>query len=334
MADMKKKTVYLETGSTDPAYNLAFEEYILHNKNQCDYMILWQNDNAVIIGRNQNLEQEINKGFIRQHGISVIRRNTGGGAVYHDQGNLNYSFITSISDEGSICIDRFTEIVVTALKKLGLNAVASGRNDICINGKKVSGTAQHLYKKRLLYHGTMLFDSDIDKMTGALNVDREKFESKGVNSIVSRVGNIRDCLSKDMTMTQFWNYLKKNMMNEGLAEEFITKEEYEKICALKKEKYDSWEWNFGKSPQFTVRNKSRWKGGSIEVGLVVKNGRIEDIAIYGDFLALSPIDETISRLKGRKFLKKDILEALEGENFKEVFGEITKTELINTIFQE
>ena len=160
---------YLETGSTDPAYNLAFEEYVLTHRMDGDYLILWQNDNTVVVGQNQNTAAEINRAFVEAHGVHVVRRTTGGGAVYHDLGNLNYSFITD-EEAGSLRLERFTAPVVDALASLGLQAEASGRNDILVEGRKVSGTAQRVYKTRILHHGTLLFDSDPDMVAGALNV--------------------------------------------------------------------------------------------------------------------------------------------------------------------
>ena len=185
------KTYYLETGSTDPTYNLAFEEYVQANRREGNYLILWQNKNAVIIGRNQNAGEEINRDFVQQHDIQVVRRNTGGGAVYHDLGNLNYSFITDGGDLQNRSATLFTDPVVKALRGLGLDSEASGRNDILVSGCKVSGTAQHMLQGRILHHGTLLFDSNPEMIAGALNPDPTKFQSKSVKSVRSRVGNIR-----------------------------------------------------------------------------------------------------------------------------------------------
>ena len=158
---------YLETRSTDPYYNLAFEEYVLTHRTEGDYLLLWQNDNTVVVGRNQNTAEEINADFVEAHHIRVVRRGTGGGAVYHDLGNLNYSFITDAGEKEKLSFARFTEPVVKALCELGLSASASGRNDILVDGCKVSGTAQRLSGDRVLHHGTLLFDSDPSLVGGA-----------------------------------------------------------------------------------------------------------------------------------------------------------------------
>ena len=153
------KVTYMETGSTDPTYNLAFEEYVLTHRREGEYLLLWQNDNTIVVGRNQNTAQEIDPAFVEQHHIRVVRRGTGGGAVYHDMGNLNYSFITDVGDAERLTMERFTRPIVAALQGLGLRAEASGRNDILVEGRKVSGTAQRLVNGRILHHGTLLFDS-------------------------------------------------------------------------------------------------------------------------------------------------------------------------------
>lgn len=163
---MAADTLYLETGSTDPAYNLAFEEVVLQNRREGNTLLLWQNDHAVVIGQNQNAEEEINHAFVEAHGIRVVRRMTGGGAVYHDLGNLNYSWMTDVENAGAITYQQFTRPVVEALRGLGMAAEASGRNDILVEGRKVSGTAQRLLGKRILHHGTLLFDSDPEMIAG------------------------------------------------------------------------------------------------------------------------------------------------------------------------
>ncbi len=325
---------YLETGSVDPAYNLAFEEYILTNCREGDILILWQNNNAVIIGRNQNTEAEINRDFVDTHGISVIRRNTGGGAVYHDLGNLNYSFITDAGELPQRSCQAFTAPVVTALRGLGLDAEASGRNDILVSGQKVSGTAQQLLKGRILHHGTLLFDSDPSMISGALNPDPTKFKSKSVQSVRSRVGNIRSHLTNRMTLPQFWAYLKTVLSRDGITPLCLSEEDLVQIRILKTEKYDSWEWNFGKSPKYQTCLRQRWCSGLLEIHLSVENGCISQIRILGDFLALQPVAPLEQALLGCPYRKDAIQGALEDLPSGFDLGSITREEFMNTLLND
>lgn len=325
---------YLQTGSTDPAYNLAFEEYVLANRTGGSYLILWQNENAVIIGRNQNAEAEINRSFVQEHGIRVVRRNTGGGAVYHDMGNLNYSFITDAGSPENRGADRFTSPVVRALRRLGLDAEASGRNDILVAGRKVSGTAQQLLKGRILHHGTLLFDSDPNMIAGALNPDPSKFQFKGVQSVRSRVGSIRSALQKDMTLTEFWAYLETELTEDGIVPTSLSAEELAQIEILKAEKYDTWQWNFGKSPKFQTCCKQRFPGGLLELHLTVTQGRIENLQILGDFLALTELSPLENALIGCAYEEEAVRTVLDEFPFFEYLGNITKNEFIKTLFHK
>lgn len=329
---MSKTTLYLETGSTDPRYNLAFEEYVLTHKREGDYLLLWQNDNTIVIGQNQNAEAEINRAFVEAHHINVVRRMTGGGAVYHDLGNLNYSFITDAGDTEQLAMSAFTGPVVAALQGLGLEAEASGRNDILVSGKKVSGTAQRLARGRILHHGTLLFDSDPNMVCGALNVDPTKFQSKSAKSVRSRVGNIRDYLPEKMDLPAFWNYLKGALAADGFQTACLSEEELAAVRELKETRYDTWEWNFGRSPRFDLTNKARFSAGGVEVGLSAEKGCITSIAFYGDFLAILPLRPLTDALAGCPFREEDVGAVLDRFPLKEMFGGIRKEELLSLLF--
>ena len=326
------KTFYLETGSTDPAYNLAFEEFVQTHRRSGNYLILWQNRNSVIIGRNQNAEEEINAAFVKANGIQVIRRNTGGGAVYHDLGNLNYSFITDAGDIAARSANIFTAPVVGALKALGMDAEASGRNDILISGRKVSGTAQHIIQGRILHHGTLLFESNPEMIAGALNPDPRKFQSKSDKSVRSRVGNIRAFLSCDMKLQSFWDYLKTALAADGILPASLTDAERKQVEKLKAEKYDTWDWNFGRSPKFQRSCKNRYSGGALQIHLSVKEGAIEQIRILGDFLALTPIEPLEDALKGCAYREDAVAAVLDRFNLREMLGGIEKHQFLETIF--
>lgn len=324
--------IYLETGSYDPAYNLAFEEFVLKKEDHRNYLMLWQNDNTIVVGQNQNTQAEINSDYVRQNNIHVVRRTTGGGAVYHDLGNINYSFITDVEDAARMSFEYFTRPVVEALKTLGLNAEASGRNDILIDGKKVSGTAQRLYQKRMLFHGTLLFDSDMEKVAGALNADPIKFQSKSTRSVRARVGNIRSFLKEDMSIEEFKRYIRNALGGNSVVSEKLTKNEFDEVLKLKKSRYDTWEWTYGRSPEFTVRNKKKWDGGILEAGTRVEDGIITDIRFYGDFLSLKPLDDVTEALTGCRYMKDDVLLRLESMELKDFFGSISAEEIADTIF--
>ena len=325
------ETIYLETGCTDPRYNLAFEEYILTHRREGDYLILWQNASSVIVGRNQISAQEVNGDFAAENGIRVVRRITGGGAVYHDLGNLNYSFICDAEDMHRRTATRFTQPVVAALQGLGLDAEASGRNDILVSGCKISGTAEHILRGRVLHHGTLLFDSDAQTITKVLTPDPLKLQSKGIRSVKSRVGNIRSFLPKDMSLPQFWNYLKDALAGSGFTQGFVTEEEKQQILQLKAEKYDTWQWNYGSAPNFQLRCKDRWDGGILEVHLSIDRGKIQDIRIFGDFMALKSCDELEKTLIGCPYQKDAISTAIAGISLRECLGSITKEEFLQTV---
>ena len=329
---MADKVLYLETGSQDPAFNLAFEEYVLTNRREGAYLLLWQNDNTIVIGQNQNAEAEINRAFVEEHGIHVVRRTTGGGAVYHDLGNLNYSFITDLGNAEQLTMERFTQPIVEALKALGLDAEASGRNDILVEGRKISGTAQRVTRDRILHHGTLLFDADPSMVAGALNVDPEKFRSKSAKSVRSRIGNIRDFLKEDMDLPAFWDYLKTALAGSGLEQTTLTPEELAEAKALKAGKYDTWEWNFGRSPKYNMTNKRYWTGGSLEVRADVAQGVITDMIFYGDFLAVRGMEEVTEALRGCPFRAEDFGAVLDRFDLSKFFGAISKEEILETVF--
>lgn len=329
---MERTTIYLETGSLDPHYNLAFEEYVLCKRREGDYLLLWQNDNTVVVGQNQNTEEEINRDFVEAHGVHVVRRSTGGGAVYHDLGNLNYSFITDAESAEEMAARRFTEPIVRALRKLGLQAEASGRNDILVEGRKVSGTARRLVNGRLLHHGTLLFDTDPAMVAGALRVAPEKLSSKGVRSVHSRIGNIRAFLREDMELPAFWAFLKGELTRDGLTNGALTPGELAEVEALKQVKYDTWEWNFGRSPEYNAAGRYRGNAGGLEVRASIRNGNIAEIAFYGDFLSLRPLEELTESLRGCPFRRDAVSEALDHFRLEELFGEIPRENILETIF--
>ena len=328
---------YLQNLSNNPWYNLAFEEYCFRNlPNDEDYVILWINGPAIIVGKNQNTIEEINPEYVREHDIKVARRVTGGGAVYHDLGNLNFSIITNVSGAEKIDFGKINIPMLRSLEKLGINAVLSGRNDLTIDGKKFSGIAQSVWRKRVLNHGTILFDTDLSVLSNALNVKQDKIESKGVKSVKSRVTNIRPYLTEDVDMATFKDLLLKNIFNlDGVEpEEYILSgEEMEAIDKLYNEKYNTWDWNYGESPEFDYKNYKRFPFGSIDVRLQVKGGIVSDIKIYGDFFGTEDIAKLEETMRGLKYDREIIKEALKDQPLEKYFGSITQDEFLNLVME-
>jgi lipoate-protein ligase A len=295
--------------STDPYFNLALEEYLLLDPDHHDeYFMLWQDRPVVVVGRNQNTLKEINLEVVRNRGVEVVRRLSGGGAVYHDEGNLNFTYI--VNDDHHVGFDfaRFTGPIIDTLGQMGIKAENSGRNDITISGKKFSGNAQYRWKNRLLHHGTLMFDSCIEDMAEVLNADADKFVSKGVNSVRSRVTNIREHLATEVTLPQFRKVLLQMFRSTGMLEEerLLTEDELLAVEKLRREKYHSWDWVFGSSPAFNVQSSARFSWGKVEIGMYIEHGFIKDCRIYGDFFTNADINQLCASLQGSPYRMEDI----------------------------
>ncbi|MDN3015144.1 lipoate--protein ligase [Paenibacillus sp. BSR1-1] len=322
-------------GITDPRINLAIEEYALKNLDINEtYLLFYINEPSIIIGKNQNTIEEINTEYVEGNGIHVVRRLSGGGAVYHDLGNLNFSFITKDDGESFHNFRKFTEPVIRALQKLGVNAELSGRNDIEVEGRKISGNAQFSTKGRMFSHGTLLFDSEMDHVVSALKVKKDKIESKGIKSVRSRVANISEFLTEKITIEEFRSLILTYIFEgaEEISEYVLTEEDWEKIHQLSKERYQNWEWNFGKSPKFNLKHSHRFPVGSIDVRLEVNKGTIENCKIYGDFFGVGDVSDLENMLKGVRYDKSEIDKALIGIDTTYYFGKISKDEFINLIY--
>lgn len=280
---------------TDPYFNLAAEEYLIDHA-EGEVMMLWRNAPSVIIGKNQNAYAEINEPFVRAKGIKVVRRLTGGGAVFHDLGNVNYTFIVPRGSGEALDFARFAMPVVEALRRLGVPAEFSGRNDILIDGKKVSGSAQCVRNGKTMHHGTLLFRSDMTELAGALNVDPEKIKAKGIKSVRARVGNIGDRLP-DHDVLSFKHYLESCFDGEKRG---FTDEEEKGIALLRDRKYAAWEWNFGESKALSVLKKKYFPFGQVAFELSADGGVITGCVITGDFFGVSDVSELAARLVGTR----------------------------------
>lgn len=326
---------YIINENNNPRYNLALEEYVLKNLDG-EYFFLWQNEPTIVIGKHQNTISEINLDYVEKKGIHVVRRMSGGGAVYHDLGNINFSFIQEKKDLADFDFSFFTRPIVDLLGELGIKAEFNSRNDLAIDGKKFSGNAQYIFKKKILHHGTLLFNSEMEELVNSLKVSKDKIESKGLKSIKSRVANIKDYIGEDSKIKEvsdFKDALFEHMKNrmEEFEEYVLTENDKKEIEKLKKEKYDKWEWNYGESPEADIHRQRKYTAGKVESYIKLKDGLIENIKLYGDFFSSREIKDLESGLKGKKYMISEIAEYLKTVNVSEYFSGFSEEEILDVI---
>lgn len=328
--------IFIENeGHTNPRLNLALEEYALRNfTSQSDYLLFYINEPSIIIGRNQNTLEEINHEYVGKNNIHVVRRVSGGGAVYHDHGNLNFSFITNHDIKSLNNFKKFTEPVISALSKIGVEAELKGRNDILVNDKKISGTAQFSTGKRMISHGTLLFDTDLGEVANALQVKMSKIISKGHKSVRSRVANISEFIDRPLKIEDFRALLLSGLYEESEPFEtyHLTPDEWKAVHSLKEEKYDSWDWNYGRSPKFNIQRSKRFPMGEIDVRMFVEKGYLTELKIFGDFFGKEPLENLEKILVGTKYDKEHISKKLNRIKIEEYFGDIPKSEFIELLY--
>ena len=327
--------LYIESPHTDPHFNLALEQHLFETiGRERELFFLWQNANAIIVGKNQNTEAEINKAFVAEKEIKVVRRLSGGGAVYHDLGNLNFTFIVDARGKDSLDLRLFCEPVQRLLQSMDVDAQISGRNDITIGGKKFSGNAQYLRNGRCLHHGTILFDSDLETAATALRASGDKLESKGVASVRSRITNVREHFLTDAacSLAEFKERLKLAVLGDDFTEYHLTDADLAAIARLQAERYQTWDWNFGSSPRFSLQKSRRIDGcGKIELHLDVKNGLIEAIRFFGDFFGSRETAELAAKLVGCRLEALAIQEALAEIDVSQYFHNLTVDDLIGVL---
>ena len=293
--------------SLDAYFNLAAEEYLIDRDDARPVFMLWRNDNAVIIGRSQNAYSEINEPFVRERGIKVVRRLTGGGAVFHDAGNVNYTFIVPREESAVLNFERFSAPVIDALRGLGADARLSGRNDIVVGDRKVSGNAQCVRHGKIMHHGTLLWSADMSAISGSLRVDPDKIASKGIKSVRSRVANLRDLTGSDMTAEEFIDYLFSHMEATPRA---FDPDETAAIRALSESRYSTWEWNWGESRDFSASRKRYFPFGLVEIRCDAVRGVIGDVSVTGDFFGVDEVSGLESRLRGVRLEMDALTDAL------------------------
>ncbi len=326
--------IYIQSPSTDPHFNLALEQYVFDemDKNQ-SYVMLWQNDKAIIIGKHQNTIQEINTKYVKEHQISVVRRLSGGGAVYHDLGNLNFTFIVSENGLEQFDFGTFCQPVVQALQSLGVAATLHGRNDMTIAGKKFSGNAQYAKHGRVMHHGTILFDSDLTVMQKALQVSEDKITSKGVCSVKSRVTNVKPYLKTDISLIDFKKiFLGKLQEQQKIKTHTFTQQQLQEIETIQKQRYDTWEWNYGASPQYDIVKHRRIENcGTFDVHMNVKDGHITAFDIFGDYFGNGNKADLQKILQGVALEEKTLQQALQNITLTEYFHNMTNHDFISLL---
>lgn len=319
---------------TNPYFNLAAEEYFLKQSTE-DIFMLWRNEPAIIVGKHQNTISEINVDYVKENDISVVRRLTGGGAVFHDLGNLNFTFIQSGRDHTRNDFRKFTEPILEVLQKLGIDARFEGRNDLTIDGKKFSGNAETIWKNRVLHHGTLLFSATMADLSQALKVNEAKFQDKAVKSVRSRVTNISEHLHEAMDVMQFSELIEKHIVGMYPDARFyeLTMADELLIEEMVQTKYSTWDWNFGNSPAYNFRKVIRTENsGTLEFCMYVNNGVIKQARIYGDYFSHADPGEIESALTDILHEEEAIRKAVAQFEISDYFGKLTVDEFVKGWF--
>ena len=323
--------IYIESKSKNPYYNLALEEFVFSRMDSNEsYFMLWQNSNTIVVGKYQNTYEEINQAAVDAQDIRVVRRLSGGGAVYHDDGNLNFTFIVNKDRGLEFDFSKFVRPVIEALEELGVHAEFSGRNDITIDGLKISGNSQYVKGNRVLHHGCIMLDSNLDKVKDALKVRAAKFESRSVKSVRSRVTTINSHAPKLISMEEFKDAIKKHVLLGDVKEYNLTEDDERAIEKIQREKYETWEWNYGSNKKYAMRCEKKFESGLVSIDMEVECGRISDIRITGDFFGNGDIAELQDKMIGLA-LDEELAEKLESLDIAEYIHGVSSADLAGLI---
>jgi len=320
---------------TDPHLNLALEEWVLRKMDrEYRYLLFYVNEPSIIIGRNQNTLEEINRTYVKEKGVHVVRRLSGGGAVYHDKGNLNFSFITDYQPDRLHHFDRFTRPVRRVLSRMGAEAKLKGRNDLEVGGRKISGNAQFSTPRRMYSHGTLMFDSNLRDLTRALDVTPDKIESKAHKSVRKRVANIAEVGDRVYDVPTFKKRLVEGIFRgEDVPTYQLSRDEWNEVRTLAERRYERWEWNVGASPPFDVRRRKRFEDGEVDVRLTVEEGQIDHVQIYGDVLGTwgttAPLEQ---HLQGTAYEPEALREALEAVDVSTFLGGVSTEQFLDVFY--
>ena len=327
---------YIVNKSHNPFYNIALEAYAFRElRDEDELFILWINEPTIVIGKHQNAIEEINKAYTDEHGIHVVRRLSGGGAVYHDLNNLNYTIISNKTQEGAFDFKTFSQPVIETLADLGVTATFTGRNDLEIDGKKFCGNAQAYYKGRMMHHGCLLFDVDMTVLGNALKVSKDKIESKGVKSVRARVTNILDELPEKMTVEAFSEQLLNKIKEQypDMTEYVLSEADLENIQNLADNQFATWDWTYGKSPDYTIKRSVRYPAGKLTNYVKVEKSVITGLKIYGDFFGIKDVSDIEEELIGLRYEYQDVLDKLLTVETTQYFTNITPQEIAGAIVE-
>lgn len=304
---------------SDPYFNLASEEYLLKSRDE-DYFLLYRNEPSIIVGKHQNAFAEINWDYVNKHKIKVARRLSGGGTVYHDRGNLNFAFIRKGMEGKLVDFKKYTAPIQEALGKMGIETKFEGYNSLNLNGLKVSGNAEHVFKKRVLHHGTLLFSTDLANLEEAINISPGRYSDKAVKSVRAKVTNICESLEEKLTIEEFesgiMHYFRESY--PGCESYVLDRKEIQQINKLKADKYETWQWIFSYSPKYRISKTIELDKGNIDVKMDVDKGMIEKAGVSGSILLPEKLKELETLLPGLYHKPDQILGAWE-----KVTGQIT-----------
>jgi len=323
----------IKSENTDPYFNLASEEYLLKCCDE-DVFLLYRNMPSIVVGKHQNTLAEINLFLVKEKNLKVARRISGGGTVFHDLGNLNFTFITGGREGELVNYHKFTLPIIEALGKLGLDIKLGERNELLLGDLKISGTASHVYKQRVLHHGTLLFSSDISEMSIALRVQSERFTDRAVKSIRSKVTNIRDHLVDKMDITDFQNWIFSHIFNtmDAARKYKFSDHDHEEINKLRNSKYSTWEWNFGYSPKYQFNKNLQFNTGNIDLRMNVEKGIIQEVTIEGDFMSKKDIHVLEELLVGIIHDPETLRNRLSGIEVTDYISGLGNEELLSGMF--
>lgn len=315
---------YLINNSTDPYFNLAFDEYCLENiPSEEPYFFLWRNRPAVIIGLNQNAYSEVNLDYLNSHGITLARRVTGGGAVYHDLQNMNYTIIGR---------NPSPQPMVDALRSLGVPAELTGRNDIFVEGRKVSGYARRVSHDQEIIHGTLMYNVDLDTLTHVLDTQGSKMQAKGISSVKSRVANLKEYLPQFKSLDELQAALQE-ILSAGDGQMPLSAEQVAEVRRQADEKFSTWDFIYGHSHEADFRCKAKLSCGTVEADIRVDRGLIARLDFSGDFLFDTPAQELAAKMTGLRYAPAEVKAFLATQPVSTYFRAATPDDLAALLFK-